>query len=60
MGPAPEGRFGEEPPPRAGRLVAFTARSNEAAAGRLTRYARTHWRWQSGRLYGRVLKDMEI
>lgn len=60
VGLAPNGRFGEEPPPRAGRLIAFTARSNETAVGLSSRYARTHWRWQSGRLYGRVLKDMGI
>jgi hypothetical protein len=59
-GPAPKGRLSDEPPSKGGKLVARTVHCNQFADGLLDRYARTHWRWQTARLYGRVLREMGI
>ncbi|HTV03820.1 MAG TPA: hypothetical protein VME86_00520 [Acidobacteriaceae bacterium] len=50
IGPAPKGRFSDEPPSKPGRLEAKTSHENQEAQGLLGRYARTHWRWQTARL----------
>jgi len=60
VGPAPEGRFSEEPPSKPGYLVAGKSDGRRVARILLDRYARKHWRWQSARLYGQVLRDMGI
>jgi hypothetical protein len=60
VGPAPKERFSEEPPTEHGHLRAGKSDGRRDAGCLLNRYARTHWRWQTARLYGRVLRKMGI
>jgi len=60
IGPAPKERFSDAPPSQPGYVGVGISHENQKSRGLLNRYARTHWRWQSTRLYGRVLREMEI